>query len=411
MSRFNEVTLGNVLTFQRGFDITKNEQTDGDVPIVSSSGVSSFHDKWKVKGPGVVIGRKGTLGTVHFLQRSYWPHDTTLWVKDFKGNEPRFLNYFLQMLKLENFDVGASNPTLNRNHIHKLKIIFPKRVDTQRTIAAILACHDELIAINTKRIELLEKVVEESYREWFVRLRYPGHEKIKIMRRIPDGWNFDKGSTFFGFVKGKSYAGDQITDNPQHMPFVSLKSFERGGGYREDGLKYYSGRFKSEQVVRQHDVVVAVTDMTQDRAVVGRAARIPNLGSRGAVISLDAVKLIPHNINNSFLYAYMRYSGFSDFIKEFANGANVLHLKPELITEQKLIIPPRQLQDEFARIATPLYSQADAIGEANTRLATMRGLLLPRLISGKLPVESLKIQFPPSMAEELVPRPGAAAHA
>lgn len=83
MSVFSEIKLGDVVTFQRGFDITKLEQTPGDVPIVSSSGISSFHNKVKVKAPGVIIGRKGTLGTVHFLDRDYWPHDTTLWVKDF----------------------------------------------------------------------------------------------------------------------------------------------------------------------------------------------------------------------------------------------------------------------------------------------------------------------------------------
>ncbi len=113
MTAFHQVRLGDVLTLQRGFDITKSEQTEGNVPIVSSSGISSFHNKWKVRGPGLVIGRKGTLGTVHYLRQNYWPHDTTLWVKDFKGNNPRFLNYFLQMLKLENFDVGAANPTLS----------------------------------------------------------------------------------------------------------------------------------------------------------------------------------------------------------------------------------------------------------------------------------------------------------
>jgi type I restriction enzyme S subunit len=221
------------------------------------------------------------------------------------------------------------------------------------------------------------------------------------VKRVPAGWSFDKASTFFELVKGKSYAGDEITDDPEHMPFISLKSFNRGGGYREDGLKYYSGRYKDNQVVRQNDVVVALTDMTQDRAVVGRPARIPNLGKRGGVISLDAVKLVPHNINNTFLYAYMRHSGFSDFIKEFANGTNVLHLKPELITKQSIIIPPRKLQDEFAPKASPLYAQVDFLGEANQRLTMMRDRLLPRLISGKLSVESLDIQFPSSMAEEL----------
>ena len=112
------------------------------------------------------------------IRSNYWPHDTTLWVKDFRGNDPRFLSYFLQTLKLENFDVGASNPTLNRNHVHKIRVIFPKQVDTSETNRRdSLRAYDELIESNNRRIALLEKLAEEIYREWFVRLRFPGHEK------------------------------------------------------------------------------------------------------------------------------------------------------------------------------------------------------------------------------------------
>jgi type I restriction enzyme S subunit len=107
----------------------------------------------------------------------------------------------------------------------------------------------------------------------------------------------------------------------------------------------------------------------------------------------------------------MRYSGFSDFIKEFANGTNVLHLKPELITRQKVVVPPRQLQDEFAPKVKPLYSQADVFREANRRLEALRNMLLPRLISGTLSVENLDIQFPPGMEEELSTEPRAAVNA
>ena len=199
-------------------------------------------------------------------------------------------------------------------------------------------------------------------------------------------------------MKGKSYTSeeliDELVDDRGDMPFISLKSFNRGGGFRENGLKYYSGRYKPEQVVNQNDVVMAVTDMTQDRAVIGRVARMPNFGERGAVISLDTVKLVPKNIHKTFLYAYMRHSGFASFIKEFANGANVLHLKPELITQQKIIIPLEKLQSEFAPIAEPLYAKADLLVEANSRLVKMRDVLLLRLISGKLSVEHLDIQFP-----------------
>src|SRR5687768_9542714 len=100
--------LGDVVTFQRGFDITKSAQREGPFPVITSSGPTSTHDEFKVAGPGVVIGRKGTLGTAFYVHGDYWPHDTTLWAKDFHGNDPHFVYYFLRTLGLERYDVGAS---------------------------------------------------------------------------------------------------------------------------------------------------------------------------------------------------------------------------------------------------------------------------------------------------------------
>lgn len=400
MSVFSEIKLGDAVTFQRGFDITKAQQTPGPVPIVSSSGVSSFHNKVKVEGPGVIIGRKGTLGTVHFLTKDYWPHDTTLWVKDFKGNVPQFIAYFLRTLRLENFDTGASNPTLNRNHIHKIKVLFPKAPDTQRKIAAVLTAYDDLIETNKLRIALLEKMAEELYREWFVRMRFPDHQNTKFVKGVPEDWPFDLGSTFFDHVKGKSYSSPEISNEEGSCFFITLKSFHRRGGYRKEGLKFYSGSYKDDQCVETGDVVMAVTDMTQDRAVVGEVARIPSLPGKKAVISLDVMRLIPKEMTTTFLYAYMRHSGFANYIKEFANGANVLHLKPDLVGKQRLLFPPRKLRKLFSDLADPIYQEAGALEDANDVLTQTRDLLLPRLISGKLSVEDLDIQFPPSMQEE-----------
>ena len=188
MSVFSEIKLGDVVTFQRGFDITKAEQSSGSIPIVSSSGISSYHNKFKCKAPGVVIGRKGTLGTVHSLSQNYWPHDTTLWVKDFKFNNPQFIAYFLRTLRLESFDTGSSNPTLNRNHLHKIKVLFPQSFETQRKIAAILTTYDDLIELNKRRVALLENMAEELYSEWFVRMRFPGHHNTNFFKGVPEGW-------------------------------------------------------------------------------------------------------------------------------------------------------------------------------------------------------------------------------
>lgn len=141
--------LDSFCVLQRGFDITKGEQTDGPVPVVSSGGVKSYHNVAKVAGPGVVVGRKGTLGTVHYVEAAYWPHDTTLWVKDFRGNDPRFTAYFLDRLDFARFDSGASNPTLNRNTVHAETVAYPP-VEQQREIAVALSTIERKNAVHQR---------------------------------------------------------------------------------------------------------------------------------------------------------------------------------------------------------------------------------------------------------------------
>lgn len=134
--------LDKICLLQRGFDITKKEQQNGNIPVVSSGGIKSYHNVVKVKGPGVVIGRKGTLGTVHYIESDYWPHDTTLWVKDFKGNNPRFIAYLLEIQKFDRYDSGVANPTLNRNTIH-VEIVACPRINEQIEIANNLSSIDK----------------------------------------------------------------------------------------------------------------------------------------------------------------------------------------------------------------------------------------------------------------------------
>jgi len=148
--RFDEFSI-----LQRGYDITKEQQRSGTVPVVSSSGIKSYHDTALVKGPGVVIGRKGTLGKTHFIPSDYWPHDTTLWIKDFMGNHPKFIYYLLSRLKLEKLDTGTSNPTLNRNYVHPLKIACPNK-QIQEQIAGMLDILDPKITIEKQRKTSLE---------------------------------------------------------------------------------------------------------------------------------------------------------------------------------------------------------------------------------------------------------------
>ena len=167
---------------QRGFDITKKQQRPGDYPVVSSGGVSSYHDEAKVKGPGVVIGRKGSLGTVHYITSDYWPHDTTLWVKDFKGHDTRFVSYLLETLDLKRFDTGAANPTLNRNIVHAEKIAFPPE-DQQVEISDSLAVLESKIEVHMNQ--------KRSYQDLFRTLL---HELMTAKTRVQEFEVNPKGS-------------------------------------------------------------------------------------------------------------------------------------------------------------------------------------------------------------------------
>lgn len=380
MASFNKIKLGDAITFQRGFDITKSEQTKGEIPIVSSSGISSFHNQWKTKGPGVVIGRKGTLGTVHYLKGNFWPHDTTLWIKDFKGNNRHFIYYFLQTLHLENFDTGSSNPTLNRNHIHKIKIVFPKRRE-QEKIAAVLSAYDELIENNQRRIALLEKMAEEIYREWFVRLRFPGHEKVEIIKGVPKGWRAVLFTEVCEFQKGKT--PDQIFFDSQDglLPYITVEFLEgKNTGYV---LK------KRNSIVCENGDVL----MLMDGARSGLVFR----GKKGIVGSTFA-RVAVESLYRDIVYEFLKAT--HEHIVSNNTGSAIPHANKEFIHRLVMFLPENEnLIERFNVLYRNLFEQMLNLARQNELLLRSRDALLPRLISGKLSVEHLDIQFPPGMEE------------
>ena len=165
-----ETTIGDQLTLQRGFDITKGQQSKGVVPVVSSGGIKSYHDRAMAKGPGVVIGRKGTLGKVFYLESDYWPHDTTLWVKDFKKNEPRFVYYLFAGLDMKRLDSGAANPALNRNQVHPIVVTWPPVAQQKAIIGTLDSLEEEtrrLAAIYERKLAALEALQKSLLHQAF----------------------------------------------------------------------------------------------------------------------------------------------------------------------------------------------------------------------------------------------------
>ncbi|MDD1438505.1 restriction endonuclease subunit S, partial [Dolichospermum sp. ST_sed10] len=129
--------LGEVCTLQRGFDLPKGQREEGDYLLISSSGCIDTHTEAKSFAPGVVTGRSGSIGSVFFITEDFWPLNTTLYVKDFHGNDPRFIFYLLNKFDLKRFASGVGVPTLNRNSVHSELVIIPSSIIEQKRIVAI----------------------------------------------------------------------------------------------------------------------------------------------------------------------------------------------------------------------------------------------------------------------------------
>ena len=140
--------LGEVAPLQRGFDLPVSQMTPGPYPVVMSNGIGGWHSKYMVKGPGIVTGRSGTIGGLQYIERNYWPHNTSLWVTSFNGNEPRFIYWLYTSIGLERFGSGSGVPTLNRNDVHDLRVEIPCDIAEQRQIGIFFSQLDSLITLH-----------------------------------------------------------------------------------------------------------------------------------------------------------------------------------------------------------------------------------------------------------------------
>jgi type I restriction enzyme, S subunit len=141
-------TLEEVVSFQRGYDIVESDFVDGKFPVVSSGGVIGYHREYTTKAPNVVVGRKGTIGQVHFLETDFWAHDTSLFATDFFGNDPLFVYYLCGWLNLGRFGTRSGSPSLNRNDIHPLNVACPNIIEQKRLTTRLIGCDQKIETLN-----------------------------------------------------------------------------------------------------------------------------------------------------------------------------------------------------------------------------------------------------------------------
>jgi type I restriction enzyme S subunit len=360
VAEWRSTTVGNVITLQRGFDITRAKQRPGTVPVVSSGGIGSHHDTPMAAGPGVVMGRKGTLGKVFYIDGDYWPHDTTLWVKDFKGNLPRFVYYFLQTLDFLSMDVGSSNPTLNRNHVHPVAISWPT-LEEQNVVAGMLGALDDKIVVNECIAATAEDLCRSifSERSWEARTTV---ESIAILRK-------------------EQVAPDALSET--QVDHYSLPAFDSGAMPEvTDPRSIKSSKF----VVRQPSVLLSKLNP--------EIPRVWNVSPRQeftALASTEFLVLEPRNtVTTAELWAALSQPRLLSDLASKVTGTSKSHqrVRPvEVMTSQ--VVDPRDLGDARGQARTLLGRVMQARDESRT-LATLRDTLLPQLMSGKLRVRDVE---------------------
>lgn len=401
MSEWTQQTLGSLITLQRGFDITKAVQSGGTYPVVSSSGVTSFHDQFMAKGPGVVIGRKGTLGSAFFVPEDYWPHDTTLWVKDFKGNDEKFIYYLLKILPLEKLDSGSANPTLNRNYAHLLQVAAPDPV-AQKKLAAVLSALDAKIELNHRINAELEALAKTIYDYWFVQFDFPfdfaqGRPDAQgrpykssggamvwndtLKREIPAGWEAGSLDDLGQIVGGSTPS----TANPEHfgkdmIPWITPKdlSNNKGNKFIARGETDVSEAGKRSASLTLYP---AGTVLMSSRAPVGYLA----IALNPVTTNQGFKSFVPtKGYGTSFVYYAVERS--LPTIIQYASGSTFVEISGGVLKSVHAVLPDTLVTDAFCTLIEPIVQRQRQAELENVELAQLRDWLLPLLMNGQVRV-------------------------
>jgi type I restriction enzyme S subunit len=333
--------------------------------------VSSFHDTAAAPGPGVVLGRKGVVGSVFYLSDAYWPHDTTLWVKDFHGNDPRFIYYVFRSLarRLATMDVGSANPTLNRNHVHPLKVRWPRSLDEQRGIATTLGALDDKIELNRRMSETLLEVARTLFRSMFVDCDPTG-----------SGWRRGRVSDLCSAIFSGGTPDTRVSEYWHgDVPWLS------SGETRANLI------VETEKTITGDGVAHSSTRLAPALSTVIASAGQGNTRGQTSLLMIDSyvnqsvVALVADPSTSSPYHLFFdlerRYEEFRRVSDAHSSRGS---LTTKLLGGLEVVCPPIEVVREFTLAAAPLVLRAGVTARESRTLASIRDALLPKLISGEL---------------------------
>lgn len=342
------------------------------------------------KKDDLLLTSVGTLGVPYLVKENekfYFKDGNLTWFKQYKNLNPNYLyNWILSPIgkeRINSITIGSTQSALTISGLRTLKIYLPP-LPEQQSIAAILTSFDDKIELLQAQNKTLETLAQTIFTEWF--------GKYQIDDELPEGWRVFELNELVSTINGYSYKGIELVVESEDA-LVTLKSFDRNGGFQTRGFKPFQGNPKDTQEVKIGDLVVAHTDLTQDAEVLGNPAFIfDDGGFKRMYITMDLVKVIPthKDVSSSFLYYLMKDKAFKGHCVGYANGTTVLHMSKKAIPEYQMYLPKDfELIKQFSEIANNTTNKISLNKLTIKSLIQTRDTLLPKLMSGEIRVNEI----------------------
>ena len=359
-----ECKLGDILNFRRGYDLPHSEMRGGNVPVAGSNGVIGYHDVATEISPVITIGRSGNVGTPYIYEKA-WAHNTTLYIDDFKGNDPLYLFYLIKTLPLASFGGGSAVPTLNRNHIHPLVVKHCPDIVEQRRVAEILKTFDDKIALNNRINHNLAEQIQERF-------------DSMVMS--------DNGL-------GCCTLADYVEINPKrvlgkkcHARCIDMSNLSTSGPFPSGWeIKDYNGGMKFQN----GDTIMArITPCLEN----GKVAYV-NFLDEDEVAFGSTEYIVLHSkddLTPVFTYFLARNNNFVDYATKNMNGSSGRQrVAGDTIGKYVLPVINTESLREFTVFANPAMDVIRNNCFESRSLAATRDALIPLLLSGDLAIEQM----------------------
>lgn len=390
MSKVSPKRLGDLITLKRGYDLPEKDRITGPYPVISSAGVSGYHNEYKVEGKGVVTGRYGTLGEMYFVEDKYWPHNTALYVQNFKGNDPKYIYYLLSCLGRIRTSDKSAVPGVNRNELHEMAIPAIEDKKLQVAIRNVLEAIDQKIELNNRINAELEAMAKTLYDYWFVQFDFPdangkpyksfGGEMVynpTLKREIPVEWEV----TTVGKISKTELGGTPSTavdEYWQNADVPWLSSAETAS----------FPVVTSEQKITEAGINNSAATLLPKGTVVISIVRYirPSILGIDAATNQSVVGVREcDRLKSSFIYPY--FCSEVPRLMGLRTGAQQPHINKGVIENSPIIIPSEKILTGYYKTADPIFEKIMNLAFQSHELMQLRDWLLPMLMNGQVTVK------------------------